>query len=297
MSLPTLPVMPPHCNVEGALCQILLSIAMEEIGLSHIINAEGEKLQYILGTLPGTRHPNPSVSQVLAVNESVKDMLQQVAFNQMLLNAKMSSALKAFYHNGGDCGGGSDEPPKDPDGDDPDNDNPDNTDVGDTPDGGTVVIDGRTWIKIKTQLVNGKKYALLMLKELLGPWAYGPHNSYDLQYKSSDIKSHVDGWYTYLSSPTLKAMAVEAEVGTGTNSSWVMDGTGIYAHLPKKADVDNLPASALIAGEDYWLATPANIEGAGITAQEIVKGNGGYSIRTNDNLSTFARPIIWVKLP
>ena len=44
---------------------------MEELGLSHILNAEGEKLQYILGTLPGLSGPPATVSDVLAANESV----------------------------------------------------------------------------------------------------------------------------------------------------------------------------------------------------------------------------------
>ena len=37
---------------EEALTMIIASIAMEELALSHILNAEGEKLQYVLGT-PG----------------------------------------------------------------------------------------------------------------------------------------------------------------------------------------------------------------------------------------------------
>jgi nitrite reductase (cytochrome c-552) len=82
---------------------------MEEVGLSHILNAEGEKLQYILGTLEGSR-PSvpPTIDQVLEVNESVKDMLKQVAFNQMFLSTKMSDALKAYLQkgeNGEDNGG------------------------------------------------------------------------------------------------------------------------------------------------------------------------------------------------
>jgi len=96
MSLPQFPTVPGNVNLEDSIVQILLSIAMEEIGLSHVINAEGEKLQYVLGTLSGARPTvPPTIEQVLEVNESVREMLQQVAFNQMLLNAKLSTALKA----------------------------------------------------------------------------------------------------------------------------------------------------------------------------------------------------------
>jgi len=34
---------------EDAISQIISSIAMEELGLSHILNAEGEKIQFVLG--------------------------------------------------------------------------------------------------------------------------------------------------------------------------------------------------------------------------------------------------------
>lgn len=59
MSLPSFPVVNPPIEREDAVNQILSSIAMEELGLSHILNAEGEKLQYILGTLPGLSGPPP----------------------------------------------------------------------------------------------------------------------------------------------------------------------------------------------------------------------------------------------
>jgi hypothetical protein len=99
MSLPNFPDVPKGFTFDNAIYQILTSIAMEEIGLSHIINAEGEKLQYILGTLPGQKAPNPTIEQVLEVNQSVQEMLKSVAFNQMFLSQKMSDALKAYLQN------------------------------------------------------------------------------------------------------------------------------------------------------------------------------------------------------
>jgi len=114
MSLPIFPDIPEGITVDNAIYQILISIAMEEIGLSHVINAEGEKIQYIIGTLPGSAPAvPPTIDQVIEVNESVKETLQQVAFNQMLLSSKMADALKAYLKNKKD---GSDpiDPPKPP---------------------------------------------------------------------------------------------------------------------------------------------------------------------------------------
>ena len=45
MSLPTFPTVDPPIDRENAVTQILSSIAMEELGLSPRLNAEGEKLQ------------------------------------------------------------------------------------------------------------------------------------------------------------------------------------------------------------------------------------------------------------
>ena len=50
MSMPTFPKNAPPLSREGSLNEIIASIAAEELSLSHILNAEGEKLQYVLGT-------------------------------------------------------------------------------------------------------------------------------------------------------------------------------------------------------------------------------------------------------
>ncbi len=95
MSLPSFPNIDPPIQRENAVNQILSSIAMEELGLSHILNAEGEKLQYILGTLPGLSGPAATVEDVLSANESVRNLLKTAVQNQLFLKSKMQGALEA----------------------------------------------------------------------------------------------------------------------------------------------------------------------------------------------------------
>jgi len=95
MSLPSFPNVDPPIQREDAVNHILSSIAMEELGLSHILNAEGEKLQYILGTLPGLSGPAATVEDVLSANESVRNLLKTAVQNQLFLKAKMQGALEA----------------------------------------------------------------------------------------------------------------------------------------------------------------------------------------------------------
>lgn len=98
MSLPKFPDKPEGYSIEDSLSQILTSIAMEEIGISHIINAEGEKIQYVLGTLNDSDE-KPTIDELLKVNESVKDMLNVISMNQMFLYAKMASVVNAYFKN------------------------------------------------------------------------------------------------------------------------------------------------------------------------------------------------------
>ena len=94
MSMPSFPPNGADMTREEALTMIIASIAMEELALSHILNAEGEKLQYILGTLPGTK-PCAGHQEVLAVNKSVAALLEAVAQNQILLKSKLEKVLEA----------------------------------------------------------------------------------------------------------------------------------------------------------------------------------------------------------
>jgi len=103
MSMPTFPTSSP--KREDSINQILSSIAMEELGLSHILNAEGEKIQYVLGTLEGGGPPEPAtIDDVLKVNDSVQNMLKATAYNQMFLNEKTLNVINAPTQPDGSLG-------------------------------------------------------------------------------------------------------------------------------------------------------------------------------------------------
>ncbi len=96
MSMPSFPVVDPPIDREDAVNQILSSIAMEELGLSHILNAEGEKLQYILGTLPGLSGPPATVSDVLAANtaSTIAPLVSLSHFsNEIMLNLAAGTTI------------------------------------------------------------------------------------------------------------------------------------------------------------------------------------------------------------
>ena len=94
MSIPESP--PGELTRENVINQILTSIAMEEVGMSHVLNAEGEKIKFILGKLEGTSLKElATIEQVLEVNQSVQDLLEIATQQQILLKQKMTRVLKA----------------------------------------------------------------------------------------------------------------------------------------------------------------------------------------------------------
>lgn len=94
MSMPTFPKNDPPLTREGSLNEIISSIAAEELSLSHLLNVEGEKLQYVLGTMPGLDEA-ASLDEVMQVNKSVKDTLSSIMEQQMALTSKLGAVLKA----------------------------------------------------------------------------------------------------------------------------------------------------------------------------------------------------------
>lgn len=104
MSMPNFPSISPEITREMALNMILASIAMEELGLSHIINAEGEKIQYVLNELTCKTGYGASVEDILAVNKSVESLLEILMQNQMFLKGKMERVLEIMANDLGPTG-------------------------------------------------------------------------------------------------------------------------------------------------------------------------------------------------
>ncbi|TVX94076.1 hypothetical protein [Paenibacillus agilis] len=77
---------------------LLASIALEELALAHIINAEAEKIQYVLGTLPGTSGLSPAatLSNLLAIDRSVERTLQEVIKKEILLQIKLDNIVNGL---------------------------------------------------------------------------------------------------------------------------------------------------------------------------------------------------------
>lgn len=75
---------------------LLSSIALEELALAHIMNAEAEKLQFALGTLDTGVTLSPaevSLGDLLDVNASVQRTLRDVIKKEMLLEFKFDNVL------------------------------------------------------------------------------------------------------------------------------------------------------------------------------------------------------------
>ncbi|MGL5380755.1 hypothetical protein [Clostridium sp.] len=65
-----------------AITDIIESVALEQTALSHILNAEGEKIQKVVANAK-------SSDELLAVNKSVQSMVNTITRLEMVLQAKL----------------------------------------------------------------------------------------------------------------------------------------------------------------------------------------------------------------
>ena len=95
MSMPNIPNVAPLISLtkDNAIDLLLASIAFEELGLAHVINAEAEKIQSVLGTLKGLHPKVVPLEDLLRIDEAVEDVLERVIAKEIILLFKLDNIL------------------------------------------------------------------------------------------------------------------------------------------------------------------------------------------------------------
>ncbi|MEG1980948.1 MAG: hypothetical protein RR073_00440 [Clostridia bacterium] len=79
-----MPIIVPGTGTKTqAITDIITSVALEQTALSHILNAEGEKIQKIVANAT-------TAEQMLAVNKSVQEMVTAITKLEMILESKLA---------------------------------------------------------------------------------------------------------------------------------------------------------------------------------------------------------------
>ncbi len=78
---------------EEAINQAISAIAAGDSELGHMLDAQSERLRYVVGSLPGLSSQAPVIDQALETNESVRRTLQTLTNMQMISNQKLSELL------------------------------------------------------------------------------------------------------------------------------------------------------------------------------------------------------------
>ena len=93
MSFPKIPDINPNINIdlEDAINLLLISIALEEISISELMDAETKK---ILAVLDGCKHKDILIDDVIGINKSVDHTIKDIIKLQMLLQFKLENIIE-----------------------------------------------------------------------------------------------------------------------------------------------------------------------------------------------------------
>lgn len=93
MSMPEIPKNRHRPSIEETIIDLLESIALEEISLSHLINAEAETLQAFVGE--NLDFPtNPSNDDILRFNVTVQRVMETLMFKELFLLRKLEAVIQ-----------------------------------------------------------------------------------------------------------------------------------------------------------------------------------------------------------
>ena len=77
-------ISPGTITREEAVGNIIESVAMEEAGLAHILNAESEKLLAVVN------NPQSTAEELMAVNRAVRNAINAITRLEVMLQGKLS---------------------------------------------------------------------------------------------------------------------------------------------------------------------------------------------------------------
>lgn len=98
--MPTIPDIKPKIEItfEETITLLLASIALEELSLAHIMNAEAEKIQEVIKCSGSNK-----THDLLCINKSVEKTLRDVIKKEILLEFKFDNILELIDKNQKDC--------------------------------------------------------------------------------------------------------------------------------------------------------------------------------------------------
>lgn len=104
MGLPTIPNIKPEIRLdqEESATLLLISIALEELSLAHILNAEGEKIQFVLEQHLEKNGYNICIDDILEVDQSVHKTIRNAIKTNMLLQFKLDDTIFLLLHDDDD---------------------------------------------------------------------------------------------------------------------------------------------------------------------------------------------------
>lgn len=97
MSIPGIPNIDPKITItrDDAVNLLLSAMAMEQLSLTQILAAEGDKIKYALGTLPGAgSESDVTMDELMTIDTSVKGTLDTAIRLEMLLQSRLETLLQ-----------------------------------------------------------------------------------------------------------------------------------------------------------------------------------------------------------
>lgn len=100
MGMPTIPDIKPkiEITVEETVKLLLASIALEELSLAHIMNAEAEKVQEVIKCPSGDK-----LHELICIDKSIERVLRDVIKKEMLLEFKFENILELIEKGWKEC--------------------------------------------------------------------------------------------------------------------------------------------------------------------------------------------------